>query len=119
MALTIDSTREWYGDRMTKGLRITHFTAKVGATGDYSTAANAEGFDTQDLKAPLGIGSVCDVLACVVRSSTGTAKPYIPLFIPETNRLRLFKGSAGALVEVVPGTDLAVGDLLQMTVFAG
>jgi len=119
MALSIDGTRERYGDRMTKGLRITHFTATLGATSDYSTTASAEGIDTQDLKPLLGMGSVCDVLSCVVRSSAGVTKPLLPVFIPETNRIRLFKGSAGALVEVVPGTDLAAGDLLQTTIFGG
>jgi len=114
MALSLLSTKERYSDRFVKGLQIMTIQVNVGAGTDYSVTAGSEGLDLR----PLTMGTIVDALGGCWKLANGTIKPFALIFDPDTNRLRAFKGSAGALVEIVQG-DIAANDYVSVTIIGG
>jgi hypothetical protein len=118
MAVTVDTTRRGFGATFEKGMRLSTFTIKIGAPSDYGVTPGAEGIDMTQTFAQLGLGSLADVLAAVWKKADDTINPFVTVFNSKNNRLRAFKGSAGALVEVAPA-DLVAGDQIVTTIFGG
>jgi hypothetical protein len=102
------------------GLRIDHVEITVGLTADYSTTAGSEGFDVPATMQQLGLRDVFSMASISIRTSAGDHKHFLGSFDYNTRKIRFFKTGTAvsiAFLEIVPGTDLAVGDIVSAVVF--